>query len=509
MNPILTLPEIVIEREGIALSAQETIALGEVYVSQMLSQPTQCELVFRDPPGPLLIDLALQPGTMIRVLVRGQRTPLFSGQVTAVEYHYEPSGGREFRVRAYDLLHRLRKNGSVRAHVGVTLDDLARELAAPHGLSVQAHAIAPLMQYVIQHRQNDLELLQELAMRSGLYFAVLEDTLHIFSLAGIEGEPLPLTLGENLLEAHIEINGDSVVGEVAASGWDSARMEAHSGRAATARSGRSVRASLQPADVGANGTASLVDLAVEDGAQVEGRAQAELDRRSASEVVFRGTVQGDTRLRPGAAVEVVGVAPSLAGSYVLTQTTHHLNQRVGYFTEVSTRPTAPWEIESPRGTIATPAVVTQIDDPDGLGRVRVALPSFENVVTDWINVVSIGAGAGKGLMIQPDVNDDVLVLLAHEDPAQAVVIGGLYGAHGTPDVGIEDGAVRRYTLLTPGGQRVRLDDSGQVIRLENSDGSSIELSPEKVRIHAARDLEIEAPGKAIVIRGSTIDFQQG
>jgi phage baseplate assembly protein gpV len=124
-------------------------------------------------------------------------------------------------------------------------------------------------------------------------------------------------------------------------------------------------------------------------------------------------------------------------------------------------------------------------------------------------VVSLGAGGGKGLMIQPDVGDDVLVLLAHENPAQAVVVGGLYAARGTPDTGIDSGAVRRYTLLTPGGQRVKLDDVGQVIRLENSDGSFVELSPEKVSVHAAQDLEIEAPGKAIVIRGNTIDFQRG
>ena len=47
-------------------------------MNQVLSQPTQCELVFRDPPGPLGIDAALQVGTMIRVLVRGQRIPLFT-----------------------------------------------------------------------------------------------------------------------------------------------------------------------------------------------------------------------------------------------------------------------------------------------------------------------------------------------------------------------------------------------------------------------------------------------
>lgn len=507
MNPVLPLPEVVIERDGITLSSQETIALGEVYVHQTLSRPTLCELVFRDPPGPLTIDLALQPGTMIRVLVRGQRIPLFKGQVTAVEYRYEASAGREFRVRAYDLLHRLRKNGSVRAHVQVTLDDLARELAAPHGLRVQMGSIAPLMQYVIQHRQTDLDLLQELAERSGLYFTVREDALHIFSLDGIAGETVTLRLGETLLEAQIEVNSDTVVGEVAATGWDSARIEAHNGRAASARSGRSVSASIGASDVGGSGTRSLVDLDVENAVQVEALAQSELDHRAAREVVLMGTAQGDTRLRPGASVDVADVASSVAGIYVLAAATHRINEQVGYITEVSSAP--PPRREHPRSTIATPGVVTQIDDPEGLGRIRVSLPAYENVNTDWINVVTLGAGTGKGLMIQPDVNDDVLVLLSHEDPAHGVVIGGLYGPHGTPDAGIVEGAVRRYTLLTPGNQRVTLDDSGQVIRLENSDGSFVELAPQKVRVHAARDLEIEAPGKAIVIRGNTIDFQRG
>jgi phage baseplate assembly protein gpV len=395
----------------------------------------------------------------------------------------------------------------VRAHVQVTLDDLAQEFAAPHGLRLQSHESAPLMQYVIQHHQSDLELLQQLAQRVGLYFSVREDSLHIFSLSGIDGEALTLRLGETLLEAQFEINADSVVGEVAATGWDSARIETHSGRVSSARSGRSVYASVAAGDVGGSGARSLVNLGVEDALQVEALAQSELDHREAREVVLNGTAQGDTRLRPGASVNAVDVASSVAGTYVLTTATHRISEQVGYITEITSAP--PPRRERPRGTIAAPGVVTQIDDPERLGRVRVSLPSFENVNTDWINVVTIGAGAGKGLMIQPDVNDDVLVLLAHEDPAQAVVVGGLYGPNGTPDAGIEDGAVRRYTLLTPGKQRVTLDDSGQVIRLENSDGSFVELSPQKVRVHAERDLEIEAPGKAIVIRGNTIDFERG
>src|SRR5262245_37175934 len=130
------------------------------------------------------------------------------------------------------------------------------------------------------------------------------------------------------------------------------------------------------------------------------------------------------------------------------------------------------------------------------GRVRVSLPAYGNLETDWLGVLAAGGGAGKGLMTLPDFGDQVLVLFAQEDAALGVVLGGLYGAAGPPDSGVEDGAVRRYTLLTPGGQRLRLDDSRQIIRIENSDGSYVELAPDRVRLHAQQDLEIEAPGRA-------------
>ncbi len=80
---------------------------------------------------------------------------------------------------------------------------------------------------------------------------------------------------------------------------------------------------------------------------------------------------------------------------------------------------------------------------------------------------------------------------------------------GWPDAGVEGGAVKRYTLLTPGGQRIRLDDGGQAIRLENHQGSFVELAPGRLKVHAETDLELEAPGKNVVIRGQRIDFQRG
>jgi phage baseplate assembly protein V len=192
---------------------------------------------------------------------------------------------------------------------------------------------------------------------------------------------------------------------------------------------------------------------------------------------------------------------------VLTTVTHTLDNRLGFVSEISTLPPTPHPRD--KGAVVAPGEVTQIDDPDSLGRVKVSLPTYGDVETGWMGVVTPGAGAGKGFVTLPDVGDDVLVLFSHGDPARGVVLGGLYGTGGPPDSGIEGGAVRRYTLLTPGGQRVQLDDEGNKMRLENSDGSYVELAPGTVRLHAAADLEIEAPGKSVVIKGQTIDFRRG
>jgi phage baseplate assembly protein gpV/phage protein D len=505
LNQILALPQVVIELDGAPLASSDVRALGEVRVKQRLSAPTLCEIIFRDPPGPLTTVSRLAPGAALRLTMPGHSEPLFVGQVTGVEHVYEPAHGREVRVRGYDLLHRLRKRQSVRAHVQVTLRDLARELVSDLGLSVQTASAGPVWQRLIQHRQSDLELLVELAEQSGLYLAQRENVVHLLTLDGL-GEPLPLTLGKSLLEARVEVNGDPACRSVTAAGWDPLQVKAFESRATAARVGRKVAADVAPGQVGGSGQRELVNEAAHDESQAGNLAQAELDGRVAREVTLWGIAEGDPRLRPGTPITVSGIIDSLVGQYVLTCVTHTIDERRGFVSEISTVPPAPHP--RPISAVAALGVVTSVDDPQNLARIKVSLPAYGDVETNWMHVQSPGAGSGKGLATLPDVGDHVLVLLAHEDPGQGVVLGGLYGMQGAPDSGVERGAVRRYTLLTRGGQRIRLDDAHDTIRVENSQGSFVELAPNKVRVHAAVDLEIEAPGKAVVIRGQTIDFER-
>ena len=505
MSRLRGLPELRIEAGGTPLSVADLRSLSSVRVRQRLAVPAQVELTFTDPRGPLASS-AIPPGTSLRVGAGAATEDLFTGEVTAVEYVHATGGAREVRVRGYDVLHRLRKRQPVRAHVQVTLEDLARELASGLGVSVQAAEPGPLWRHLIQHGQSDLDFLVERADRCGLYPVLHGDTLKLLTLEG-EGSPVPLLLGETLLEATVEVNGDASCREVAAEGWDVLRAESHAGRAEVPRVGRRVEAEVAPGRVGGEARRSLVDEAAEGIAHLDAAAQAELDHRSAREVVLTAVAEGDARLRPGARVDVRGVAAAVAGEYVLTAVTHHVDAHHGFLSELSSAP-PPRRVRA-RASAVTLGVVSRVDDPDGKGRVRATLPAHGGVETDWMQVLAVGGGSGKGLMLLPDVGDTVLLALGGEDPARGVVVGGLYGAGGPPDAGVEGGAVRRYTLLTPGGHTLRLDDEGRTLRLEDGTGSYVEMAPGGVRLHSKGALDIEAPGQDVVIRGRSIDFRRG
>ncbi|HTU01016.1 MAG TPA: hypothetical protein VMG58_04335, partial [Candidatus Sulfotelmatobacter sp.] len=140
MSFTVAFPRTTVQLDGRALADEDAGALEEVRVQHGLSVPSQCELAFFNPGGSLADAVPNIVGSSLRVEVQGQghTDPLFDGEVTAAEYAHEPSAGLRVRVRGYDVLHRLRKRQPVRAHVQVTLADLARELVSDLGLSVEA-----------------------------------------------------------------------------------------------------------------------------------------------------------------------------------------------------------------------------------------------------------------------------------------------------------------------------------------------------------------------------------
>ena len=501
----LRLPTLDIAADDVRLPDRCARGFASLFVQQHLSQPSVCELAFTGLEDGV-VEAALPVGASLRVTQRDVGAALFDGRVSAIEYAYGANRVASVVVRAYDALFALRNRQTVRAHVGLTVAELARELVRDLGLAVSAEDPGPVWQRLLQV-DTDFDLLADVAARCGLYLTVQDGTLVLLTLAG-NGPLQLLRLNENLLDVRLEVNGNGACRTVRSSGWDPWRGVAHAASVSAPRSGREVSAAAPASRFGGRDERDLLAFAFQDDAQAHARAQAELDARVAQEVVFWGTALGDPRLRPGARVQLSGVSPRVAGEYVLASVRHTLDAERGFQSEISSA--LPAARSRPRGTAMALGSVARVDDPDHLGRLQVTLPGYSaDLVTDWLQFLAPGAGGGKGLVAPPDVGDLVLLLIDLADPGQAVVIGSLYGEGGLPPGHDVLGKTASFCFLSPGGQRIRLDDDKNSVRVETRDGSVLQMAPDAVLLHAAADLTIEAPGMRIVVRSQFIDFERG
>ena len=493
MKTVGMLPQVRLLIDGEALTANIAAALASVRVQQRLSLPSLCELTFS-----LRIETIEglpRVGAHLELRVE-EDALLFQGDVTALEYSSRRNTGRVLRVRAYDALHRLRKSQPVKAHAQFTAADLARELAGPLDLEVDAADEGRTIARWVQHRQNDLEFLAEVCARSGLYFVVEDDTLILTKLE--EGDDaVELELGDTLLEGRIDISAETLCKSVAIRGWNPQRAAAHEA---------SIDRDETPDDFNdaVDVERTLTDELVTDEAEAEAIAEAELARRDHALLHVWGIAEGDVALRPGATVKINGIADE-PRTAVITAVDHTIERTTGFRSELS-NPT-PHIRTRDRAAVTALGIVTSVEDPDNLGRVKLSLPTYGDVETEWLPVVTAGAGAAKGFVAIPDVDDSVVVVFPRGEPGLGFVLGSLYrDAH--PDPGVDGGRVKRYSFLTPNGQKLQLDDTRDSIRLENKQGSFIEMLPDKMTVHAATHLDVEAPGRTVTIRGKLINFER-
>ncbi|MFJ5958019.1 phage baseplate assembly protein V [Paenarthrobacter sp. NPDC092416] len=505
MRQLQGLPELIVTLGRSRLSTAETAAIVSVQVLSSLARPAQCLISWRPGPGRTAaarggVDPA--PGDPLRVELGGQRTPLFVGEVTVVEYSYGADLGQEIRIRAYDALHRLRKRQFTRLHSDVTLAGLARNLCEGTGLDVVGGG--ERLGEVYQCARSDLSLLVEQSARVGAYPVVHDGALRLTGLDG-EGEPLELTLGASLHSAEIELSQEPAYAGAKTNGWRAEDASIHHAGTSSSDAKAHVAADPALASVGAGGDLRRDNEVLDSTALADGLAKAELDTKVAGQVTGVFVAEGNPRLRAGGRVRIKGVAPSVEGTYLIASAAHRLDG-TGYETTLTTRPPSP--VPERRPDVFTLGVVTDVDDPDARGRAQVRLPAYPDLQTAWAPVVTAGAGPGKGLVVPPAPGDNVLVLLPATDPAHAVILGGLYGSEQTPDSQVRSDRNSRYTFRSADGQQIVLDSGARTVSFTDGHGSSVELGPDKLRITAATDLVLEAPGKAMKIRAKSVDFEE-
>ncbi len=178
-----------------------------------------------------------------------------------------------------------------------------------------------------------------------------------------------------------------------------------------------------------------------------------------------------------------------------------------------------------------PALVSDINDPDGQGRVRVTLPWSPDTGSDryesWARIATLMGGDNRGSWFIPDVNDEVLVIFEGGDPRRPYVVGGLWNGTDKPPEAM-DGAGKnnlkvlrsrngvkltlddkdgqeRLVLETPGGQTITMKDGPGAVEIVDSNGNSIKLETSGITISAAAKVTINASVVKVAAGMVTVD----
>lgn len=118
------------------------------------------------------------------------------------------------------------------------------------------------------------------------------------------------------------------------------------------------------------------------------------------------------------------------------------------------------------------------------GKVLVRVPSIDRSV--WATLVAVGAGSGRGLLFNPEIDDEVLVAFNQDDPNDAYLLGGLWSLSNGLPVSDFTETLRKRVLKTGvmdlPGSKLEFDDGLQKITLTNSLEQKVVMGPESLEI---------------------------
>jgi uncharacterized protein involved in type VI secretion and phage assembly len=478
-------------------------------------------------------------------------TTVFKGEIVALETDFDTAAAT-IGIRAYDRAHRLQRGRKSRTFLGQTSSDVIRTVVADAGITQSViESTTTVHDFLQQSMESDWDLCQRLARAENMEFGY--DALQgaFLRAAPKSGGAVPeLKWRENLLSFRPRITAVQQPTRVVVRNYDPATKKEVVGTATNANG--LPRALADQRDKAKKfGEAELLvsDRIATTQQEAQQLAQGTMDHLASGFFEAEGVTPGNPQLRAGGQVKI-GEVGRFSGEYALTsvvQAYGHGNYRTRFV--ISGRhPRTLTDVMRPKqerdwGATLVVGLVTNLNDPDSLGRVKVKLPALgDSMESTWARVATAQAGAGRGMAFLPMIGDEVIVAFEHGDTRRPVVLGALHNAKDAPDqsmrgsqdggslviVGHKDADVqltKQFTIACK--EQMTIDvkraTDGKDVQVQNGEfhlttagkieiagDAEIEISSRgAMTIKSSAALNVEATGQVKIRGSSSVDVEAG
>lgn len=417
----------------------------------------------------------------------------FKGVVTNAAFNRSQGGTPEIALSGSSVTCLLDDASINRSFTEKSLDKIVEEVCqdskskpVDFALEVQA-AYQASLPFTVQYEESNFHFLGRLAARYGEWFFFDGEKLH-FGKPGSQQEE-SLMFGGNLFSFDIGLQMERKAFEIRH--YDHVKSESlkaneDSGKKTGLEGDALGKIPLKESDALLAEQSLVMIGAAPDQADLDQRAMGMKAASATRSVVLRG-VSDNTRLAVGKKVKVQGPKTEMEkggtldyGTFIITSISHssgngnYQNQFEAIPADAAMIPM----LSGLRQAVCDPQVakVTDVDDPEKLGRVKVQFlwQHGTSETSPWIRVIQPHANDGFGAYVVPETGEEVMVDFEFNDPEQPFVVGSVYHGKAKPDPAWATPKNEMRAFRTKSGNEIIVIDKAgkESIQVRNKDGKN-------------------------------------
>lgn len=472
------------------------------------------------------ITIKLKQGEMARGGLTSEKQNLvFKGVVTGVQLTKGQAETYTILITGASPTILLNAGRTTRSFDEMTPGDIVQKIASSLGLSITVSATNnPSLPYTTQYEEDDFHFIQRLAEDTGQWFFYDGEKLYYGKNSSDTG--VILTHGSNFFDMEYSLRVAPM--KMTAKYYDFSTDKYLSSTVdGSAVSGLQEFAKLMRDKSKDLFKADLVELGYQnhqDESTLKDSAKYKLNEISNRLAVLQGRT-AEMQLKVGGTVKVKDAIYAVSdasqgarlqetvdyGFFLITQLSHYLNINGVYqatfeaIPQDTDFPPVDYKIITPNAE-PQPALVKQVDDGEGLGRVKVQFiwQKDTDQTTPWVRVAQPMAYKDQGVYFIPEVDEVVFVDFEFGNPDLPFVRGSMYHGNNTPGP-LFDKDNNIKGIITRGGNHILINDEDgkENIKIYNRDNKNeIALS-----LDGDTTINIKSEGKINIEAKDTITMK--
>lgn len=481
------------------------------------------------------------PGNEIEIQAgyHSDEESIFKGIITKHSIKVRSGGSSHLVIDCCHPLIKSTQNKKSRYFYDSTEGDIWSSILAEYGLSADIESTDYTFHELLQFQCTDWDFLVTRAEVNGFFISVDKDDISIGPPDFDQEASEAVNFGSTLLSLDAEIDASLQLSGVTARTWDYSKTESTEIEASSQNPktpGNLDFSDLQ--DVFGNDPLIMDSVSKQPDEVLQKWADSTLMRHELAKVRGRAQFTGIPQVLPGKLIELQGLGDRFNGIAFVSGVRHNITG--GKWLMDVQFGLAPESFAERFDINANPAygltptvhglqigIVTQIEgDPEGDDRILVHLPMVEEGGQGtWARMSTYGAGDNRGIIVRPEIGDEVVIGCVNNDPNSPIILGTFNSSNlpspiAPSDDNFEKGWVTKseikmiidddnksINIEMPSGKQLLISDGDSIIELKDENGNAIKMDSDGITIESGKDIILKTSSGDVNVSGININSE--